>query len=483
MINRNKAPNVGTVARGELRISGTAVIDLGLRDNGAAALGFGPGTGAPGSSILSIIGPDATIDIHSLTMLTAAPYTMTDTSIVRFAFDEAGVSTVHLTGNFVYDGTNSASAILSGGVLEIDYTGASQPALGTTYDLMVGDVILNDGTFALDPAAAVNWSLAIVGTGMPDDGEMDVLRLSLVSGPLPKTHLVGYWPFDRDASPQPDLSGFSNDATPNAGATWVMDAERASGAMEFDGNDSFLEAVDSESLSLTGDLSITAWVKVTDYAGFRSILGKTEANLPASYDLYLNSGTGNGAFFAGSPTAFTGLNSPTPVPSGEWHHFAVALKNEEAVFYLDGVPDGSGLILSPLEDSIAPLRIGNRGDLFTDFLGRMDDVAIFDGALTQEQLAQVMAGDFSEVGYGSGPFQITDLAYNPETPSATLTFNSRPGLRYAVDYSTTLNAQGQPGGWAELNDNLPSQGIATTYTDTDVAGSGPVLFYRVREIP
>ena len=50
-------------SRGEWRISGTATVDLGLSDTGGAALGFGPGNGSENSSILSIIGSTATINI------------------------------------------------------------------------------------------------------------------------------------------------------------------------------------------------------------------------------------------------------------------------------------------------------------------------------------------------------------------------------------------------------------------------------------
>ena len=59
--------------------------------------------------------------------------------------------------------------------------------------------------------------------------------------PPPPTTLVGYWPFDADTDPQPDQSGFGNDAAVVAGATWVDDADRG-GVMEFDGLDSYLEA-------------------------------------------------------------------------------------------------------------------------------------------------------------------------------------------------------------------------------------------------
>ena len=54
-----------------------------------------------------------------------------------------------------------------------------------------------------------------------------------------------------------------------------------------------------------------------------------------------------------------------------------------------------------LLDSDAPLRFGNRADLVTDFLGRMDDVAIFEVALSQAQIAEGMNGDLSALGVGS----------------------------------------------------------------------------------
>jgi hypothetical protein len=95
-------------------------------------------------------------------------------------------------------------------------------------------------------------------------------------------------------------------------------------------------------------------------------------------------------------------------------------------------------------------------------------------------------GDFSEFGIGSSGFMITEVTYIDDyldsgNPAVSLTFTSRPGREYAIDFSTNLDAQGQPGGWSELQDGVMSEGAVTTFIDTIVAGNAPTLFYRVRK--
>ncbi len=366
----------------------------------------------------------------------------------------------------------------------------------TDGDTLSDGVETNTGIFRGLTDTGSNPTLADTDADAFGDG-IEAVRGSDPNDPdsTPPFGLVGYWPFDAAADPQPDLSGFFNDAAVAAGALWVNDAVR-NGVMEFDGNDSFLEAPDSPSLSLTGDFTVAAWVNPTDYstdadnAPFRGIVAKTENNLPASYDLYFLANNGRPRVLAGSPGGFETANGLTVFPIGEWHHFAVTKIGSDVTVYLDGVVDGQGTITSAMLDSNAPLRIGNRADLLTDFLGRMDDVAIFDGGLTPEQVTDIMGGDFSDFGIGSSDFRITSvlkgetLVEGVLLPSVTLTFTSRPGKRYKIDASTGLTADGTPGGWFELDDSFLSQGNSSTYVDTLAVGTGaPQLFYRILEAP
>jgi hypothetical protein len=377
---------------------------------------------------------------------------------------------------------------------EIDGAGLRPPTdptnPDTDNDSLTDGVETNTGSF--NGLSDTGTNPTLVDTD--EDTFSDSIEVTRGSDPnkadsTPAAILVGYWPFDGDTNPQPDLSDFANNATVATGASWVNDPERG-GVMEFDGNDSYLEAADSDSLSLTNDLTLAAWVNATDYNNYRGILGKTAGaggNYPAAYDLYLFNGSGVPRFLAGAGAGPIGSADAFTAPTaGEWHHIAVSKIGSEVFFYFDGLPDGQGIIDAELQDSDTPLKIGNRHDLFVDFLGRLDDVAIFNGGLSADQVAAIKDGDFSEFGIGSSGFAITDITYienyrDSGDPAVSLTFNSRPGKEYAIDFSTNLNAEGQPGGWAELQDGIVADDSTTIFVDTIVAGNTPTLFYRVRE--
>ena len=316
-----------------------------------------------------------------------------------------------------------------------------------------------------------------------NDGAPDIEEVTNGADPnaAPPVTLVAYWPFNSEAFPQPDLSSFGNHAEVFAGAMWINDPDRG-GVMEFNGNDAYLEATDSPSLSLVGNFSIAAWMNVTDFNDFRGIVGKTagpSANRPASYDLYLLKDSGLPRIFAGSPEEFANFTSTTPPAVGDWHHIAVTRIGDDVKFYYDGILESQGVVTSEMLDSDANLRIGNRADLVTDFLGRMDDVAIFEGGLSSDQVIDVMAGDFTAFGIGSS-IVVENIIRDPATGHVSISFTSQPGRTYAIDYSTTLKPTEEPGGWRELEEGVESHGTITTYTDSLLADTAGKIFYRVR---
>lgn len=78
----------------------------------------------------------------------------------------------------------------------------------------------------------------------------------------------------------------------------------------------------------------------------------------------------------------------------------------------------------------------------------------------------------TEVGPGT-PFIITNLDYDKATGTSILTWNSKPGAQYIVEFSTNLQDP-----WIEIQDGIPSQGETTTFEDP-FKQTGPAGFYRV----
>ena len=184
-------------SRGELRISGTAVVNL-TKPLGAPAqaLLFGSGHGEPSSSVLTIIGSTAIVNIDSLSMVNNYP--TYNAGLINFQFDQTGPSTIHL----------ARFANLAQGVLNIDYTGP-QPPSGACFDLMIADQITISPSFTLDPDDALAWQIIKLGDGQ-SGGQTDTLRLVYLGG----NAAYAIWSATHAGSQKPDLD-FDNDGVPN----------------------------------------------------------------------------------------------------------------------------------------------------------------------------------------------------------------------------------------------------------------------------
>ena len=101
----------------------------------------------------------------------------------------------------------------------------------------------------------------------------------------------------------------------------------------------------------------------------------------------------------------------TPVDEGLWHHVCATWDNDtdEQHIYVDGVLDD----LSPvwvyyggrgdLDDDTVRIGFDCSGNSTSDFIGRMDDVAIFDVTLTAEQVVELMDLSLPVTASNPGP--------------------------------------------------------------------------------
>jgi hypothetical protein len=193
--------------------------------------------------------------------------------------------------------------------------------------------------------------------------------------------LVSYWRFeaiDKRDDAYRDLRG-SNDAK------LVGDPETAEGkfgdALLLDGVDDYAEVADDETLHLWEAHTLEAWIYVEELRASR-LLDKITA---ASGDgLHLDL-LATGALRSCAGTCVAG---ETLVASEEWTHVAVTYDAGTVTLYVNGEAAGSGSAESPLAGNELPLRIGADSNGEGLFSGRVDEVRVYDRALSADEIAQ-----------------------------------------------------------------------------------------------
>ena len=227
-----------------------------------------------------------------------------------------------------------------------------------------------------------------------------VLMLALVSNV--SAGLVAHWEFDDGTGTiAVDSSGNGHDGTLLGDPAWVA-GMIGSGALSFDGSDGLVDVGHDESLSITDELTITVWVKVSDLSTFYFLVCKQPSgtagdNYPGNYEFRIQSNTGILEF--GHQEAegeqYTFYTSETPITAEQWYHVAVSITKGELVeFYIDGISAGSFEQLTNfgvLNDE--PVRIGGRKDGYSFFNGILDDVRLYDRALSAVQIQKLYNGN------------------------------------------------------------------------------------------
>ncbi len=213
--------------------------------------------------------------------------------------------------------------------------------------------------------------------------------------------LLAHWEFDDGSGTTArDSSGNGHDGTLKGDPKWVAGII-GSGALSLDGSDGLVEAPHHASLNLTDTLTITAWVKLHDLGTYYFIVckqpsGTARDNYPGNYEFRTEANTG--ALQFGHQQAegevYVFYTSTMRIVAGQWYHVAVAFtKGGMVEFYVDGAPAGSAAQTTNFGVlNNEPIRIGGRKDGYSFFNGLLDDVQIYNRALSAGQVQKLFDG-------------------------------------------------------------------------------------------
>lgn len=239
-----------------------------------------------------------------------------------------------------------------------------------------------------DATAAPDTSRPDVAAPPPDAGaDVDGSQPpSLCDAP----GLVAYWRFEEPSG------GMVFDCTSRAVHGVLAGAHRVQardgGVLGFDGG--WVGIPNRNALRINGDLTLAAWVRATvaGLNGTNYVVGKTNDVDTAGYRLGIQGG--QASMGVARPTMVGLYARGGQVQPLVWTHLAGVYRSGQRLeAYIDGklVDTTAVNVPNALRDDNAEPRIGARGDGANGFDGEIDDVRVYDRALSAQEIAALAA--------------------------------------------------------------------------------------------
>ena len=245
--------------------------------------------------------------------------------------------------------------------------------------------------------------------------------------------LAAYWTLDEGAGNTIyDTSGNDNNGTIN-GATWG-DGKYGK-ALQFNGQDNYVEVPSSDSLEIDENVTIAAWINWIDAGDvWICILANGQQNGPwENYGLFIN----RDSRFLYFTLSLDGAHVPQQTPNNitvpnEWVHVCATWDGSAARIYVNAEMKleiaKAGTLFSPG----LPLRIGHRNGSPHYFNGTIDEVRIYNHALTEAEILVAMEGG-KGYPYALGPSPEDGALY----ANTWATISWRPG-DFAVSHDVYM---------------------------------------------
>lgn len=261
------------------------------------------------------------------------------------------------------------------------------------------DGVLNATSDASGLAAvdldAGNVQIADVG-GFNLNGSMDEVRVhnrALSSAEVQSLYKyapgpVGHWKFDEGSGTTAmDSSGNALNSTSFTGnPTWV--SGKYGKALAFDGTSQSVNF--GNVLGITGNVTAEVWVKWNEFKNYGVILEKGTGGSATSfnYAIWSYASSVNAIIGNGTSNNTVSVNA-SALSTGRWYHLALVADGSTLKLYIDGkVAASTTQTITPTANS-SNFSIGNATSTPYNVNGSIDDVRIYNYALSPEQVATV----------------------------------------------------------------------------------------------
>ena len=247
------------------------------------------------------------------------------------------------------------------------------------------------------------------------------------SGPPPPVGLVAAYGFEETSGTAvTDSSGTGNAGTIGGGAVRTA-AGKIGRAIDFDGASGLVSVPDANSLDLTTGMTLEAWVQPDTLNSWREVILKERPG-SLTYSLYANTSSNRPQSDVATTGGDKSAGLAPQLTAGAWTHLAATYDGANLRLYKNGVLQTTTAAPGALLTSANPLRIGGNTIWGEYFDGRIDEVRVYNRALSAAEITTDMT---TPVGGGGPP--------PPDTTPPTVSLSS-PAAGASVQGTIPVNA-------------------------------------------
>ncbi len=219
-------------------------------------------------------------------------------------------------------------------------------------------------------------------------------------------------------------------------------------SISFNGTTNYIDMEDNLNLNTSG-FTVSAWLKRDINSTNKSILSKRGSDYnaaPQGYDLRINGSGHLNVRWKNSSGVSQELTSSVPIPLNVWHNAAVIYNGTTATLYIDGVADTTASLSAPATSTHSFLvGAAGKGTITDFFHGGIDEVRIWNTALTVDQLRFVMNQEIREnAGFVRGSY-FEGLSINPTKNDIATVPWSQLAAYYPMTTYTYTNTKDESG--------------------------------------
>ena len=267
------------------------------------------------------------------------------------------------------------------------------------------------------------------------------------------------------------------------GPTWTTSGKYG-GALQFNGSNDWVLINDSPSLHLTNAMTLEAWVDPFTLPSSPCSPAATCYWMDVVYkdsDRYYMEASSNvgqapevGGIFADGKHI---VIAPLPLATNTWTHLAVTYDGAMLKLYVNGLLVTNLPVTSMITISTNPLFIGGDQSMGQYFHGRIDEVRVYNRALSA---AEVQTDMNTPVGY-IAPFQVSSIVQHGN--DMLITWTTVGGKTNVLQAASGAGGGGFSNNFTDIFTVLNTINTVTNYLDAGAATNYPARYYRVRLLP